>query len=401
MKRKHIVHLLAAMLVIVVTPRIATAEGEPTLKLADFPGAPPASGAHYRIDASVPVRGYHGQFTVHTDHGELSADGLELLKQRIGETGATAELEKLSASEVFVDALGKSAKRSAEAVGKAVTNPVGTMKAIPNGVGRFFKSAGDTAQSAASSAGSDTSEAAKDALGINKAKRELAKKVGIDPYTRNPILAKRLDELASAAFAGGVSLDVVMAVSTAGVATAISLTKTVSNIAWELPPEDIRKRNDATLSGLGVSDANRKALLGNRWYTPTLALAFAEAAKGLGVRTGADAFTRLASKAESETEARFYIGQLVMAKSYAKGGDAIVSIEAPGEVGIFRTKGGNAFVPASLDWLAWTDGVQAFAKRDHAGAKQKIVWLTGRASAAAKEGLGGAGWTVRESVPLE
>jgi hypothetical protein len=400
MLRSPLVPLLAV--VVLAMPRIASAEAEPTLKLADFPGAPAASGAGYRIDGDVPVRGHHGQFSVHTDHGDLSADGVQLLKQRIGEVGPTAELAKLSTTDVFVDALGKSAQRSAAAVGRAVTDPVGTMKGIPTGVGRFFKSAGDTAQGATQSASSGgTTEAAKDALGVNKAKRELAKKVGIDPYTTNPVLAKRLDELATAAFAGGVSLDVVMAVSTAGVATALSLTKTVSNLAWELPPEDIRKRNDAALKAIGVSDANRKALLGNRWYTPTLALAFVEALKATGVKSGADALAGLAAKSESETEARFYIGQLVMAQHYAKAGDGLASIEAPGQVGVFRTRAGHVFVPAPLDHLSWTDGVQAFAKRDHAGAKQKVVWLTGRASAAAKEGLGAAGWTVRESAPLE
>ena len=215
------------------------------------------------------------------------------------------------------------------------------------------------------------------------------------------MVAKRLDSLANAAFAGGVSLDVVMAVSTAGVATALSVTKTVSNLAWDLPPEDVRKRNDEALGALGVSAGARGALLGNRWYTPTMALAFVESLKALGAKSGAEAFVALAAKSESESEARFYIAQLVMAKQYAASGDAIASIEAPGQVGIFRTVGGNAFVPAPADWLAHTDGVDAFAKRPVANATQKIVWLTGKASPAAKQALGAAGWTLRESVALQ
>ena len=75
-----------------------------------------------------------------------------------------------------------------------------------------------------------------DLLGVNKAKRRIAKQVGADPYTTNPILGKQLDDLARAAFAGGVSLDVALAVSTAGVATAISTTATVSNLVWDKSP---------------------------------------------------------------------------------------------------------------------------------------------------------------------
>ncbi len=387
-----------AYALVVLSATVHAAEPEPTLTTADFANLPPLKGTGYSVDATVPVRGYHGQFTLHTNQGDVVADGVQMLRQRIAELAPAAELEKISGTEVFVDALGKSAKNTATAVGKAVTNPVDTMKAMPAGVGRFFKSAGDSAKSASSG---DAGDATKDALGVNKAKRGLAKMVGVDPYTTNPVVAKRLDSLANAAFAGGVSLDVVMAVSTAGVATALSVTKTVSNLAWDLPPEDVRKRNDEALGALGVSAGARGALLGNRWYTPTMALAFVESLKALGAKSGAEAFVALAAKSESESEARFYIAQLVMAKQYAASGDAIASIEAPGQVGIFRTVGGNAFVPAPADWLAHTDGVDAFAKRPVANATQKIVWLTGKASPAAKQALGAAGWTLRESVALQ
>jgi hypothetical protein len=131
-----------------------------------------------------------------------------------------------------------------KAVGRAVTNPVETVKAVPAGVGRFFKSVGESVSAAGDG---DAGEATKDALGINKAKRELARKVGVDPYTTNPpaggapgrtrergVRRRRFDRCR----AGRVH---------AGVAAAVSMTKTVSNLAWELPPEDVKKRNEADL----------------------------------------------------------------------------------------------------------------------------------------------------------
>ena len=88
-------------------------ESDPTLQLSDFHGLPATSGPGYRIDPKVPVSGYLGQFTVHTDLGDLKADGAGLLKQRIAEVGPAMELEKLSKSDVFVDALSKSAASGA------------------------------------------------------------------------------------------------------------------------------------------------------------------------------------------------------------------------------------------------------------------------------------------------
>lgn len=376
-------------------------ETEPTLALADFAGLPPASGTGYRIDPKVPVSGFHGQFTVHTDLGAVPADGVGMLRQRVTEVGPAVQLQQMSQSDVFVDALSRSASSTATALGKAVTNPVDTAKALPAGVGRFFKSVGQKVEGATSGSASESSgDMAKDALGINKAKRQLAQKVGIDPYTTNPILAARLDELATAAFAGGVSIDVVLAVTTAGVGTAISVTRTVSDLAWTMPPDAVRVRNDEELAAFGVDKAARDRLLGNAWYSPTMGLLLVDELKGLGVRKGAGAFVELAAGAGNETEARFYIAQLAMAREYAKAGDAIAAIEAPGKLAAFRTAKGGFFVPAPLDYLSWTEGVKTFAERKDLGAGPRVVWLTGRFSPTASRGLKEHGWALRENVAV-
>ena len=178
-------------------------ENEPTLQYASFNGVPAAAGAGYKVAKQVPVSGYYGQFALHTDLGDLKVDGVSLLNQRVHEIQPTIALQKLSTSKVFTDALGKSAKSGAEAVGRAVAHPMQTAQNVPGGIGRFIKSGGHTVESVASPGSSDSSGApAADALGIKQVKRELAKKVGVDPYTSNLHLAKRLNELAQAAVAG-------------------------------------------------------------------------------------------------------------------------------------------------------------------------------------------------------
>ena len=65
-------------------------ETEPTLKTSDFRGLPPLTRRGYRIDPTVPVSGYYGQFTVKTDLGTSTAEGIELLRQRVKEVKAAA-----------------------------------------------------------------------------------------------------------------------------------------------------------------------------------------------------------------------------------------------------------------------------------------------------------------------
>ena len=374
-------------------------QSDPTLPYSDFHGLPRADGSGYRVNTSVPVSGYYGQFSLHTDDGDMTVDGASLLRQRIAEVGPTAALQKLSTSKVFADALGNSAKSGAEALGQAVSHPVDTVQKLPSGIGRFFKSVGASVKNVVSSSDDgDMGNATNEVLGINKAKRALAEKVGVDPYTTNPILSARLNQLAKAAVAGGVSLDVVLAVSTAGVATIVSATKTVSNLAWSLPPASVRERNDGHLAALGVDKAIRARLLDNRWFTPTMALSFVEAMERLDVREGADSFVALAAGAQSEIEARFYIAQLRMADSFAIEGHPIIGMEALGKVGGFRTGSEGLFVPVPLDYLTWSEGVSAFIQRKDSAARTRTAWFTGKVSPKAAAELRKAGWSVRADV---
>ncbi|TMH33298.1 MAG: hypothetical protein E6H66_12520, partial [Betaproteobacteria bacterium] len=247
-------------------------EPMPTLDAAML--APPAllNASGYTIDSTVPVMGYMGQFTLRAPAGTFNADGTEMLSIRVSELAAIAQLSQLSQSGVFADALAASAMKTGAAIGQAVMNPVATLSGLPAGVGRFFQSATTTISRATeSSAGPDSSSGASDTamnlLGVNKAKRRIAKQAGADPYTTNPVLAKQLDDLARAAVAGGVSLDVALAVSTAGIATAISTTATVSNLVWDRSPEDIRTIHEQKLAAMGVGSDTVRAFVTNRWFT--------------------------------------------------------------------------------------------------------------------------------------
>src|SRR6266550_1422406 len=283
-------------------------EPMPTLDAATLAPAELLNGAGYTVDGSAPVVGYMGQFTLRAPAGTFRADGTEMLAIRIGELRAIAQLSQLSQTGVFADALGASAMKTGAAIGQAVMNPVETIVGVPAGVGRFFQSAATTVSRATeSNAGSNagTGDSAMDLLGINKAKRRIAKQVGADPYTTNPVLAKQLDDLARAAFAGGVSLDVALTVSTAGVATAISATATVSNLVWDRSPEDIRTINEQKLAAMGVGADTIRAFVTNRWLTPTLSVPFVEHLAQIPAAKGRAAVIALASSVASEGEARF------------------------------------------------------------------------------------------------
>ena len=378
-------------------------EPMPTLGAATLAPAGLLSGAGYTVDTNAPVVGYMGQFTVRAPAGTFRADGAEMLAVRVAELAAIAKLSQMSQSGEFADALAASAMKTGAAVGQAVMNPVETVAGIPAGVGRFFQSAATTISRATESTGNSKSsqsagngDAAMDLLGVNKAKRRIARQVGADPYTTNPVLAKQLDDLARAAFAGGVSLDAALAVSTAGVATAISATAAVSNLVWDKSPEDIRTINETKLTAMGV-DANAvRAFVTNRWFTPTLSVPFVEHLAQMPAAKGRAAVVALAGDVASEGEARFMLNAVGMARQISTEKDPVVTLDLAGRILMVRTRGDRVVVPAPVDYVAWTEPVKAFAERKNLKAARRNILVTGIASARAREGLQATGWAVEE-----
>jgi hypothetical protein len=389
----------SALLAATLTP----VEPMPTLDAATLAPAGLLNGTGYTVDPKAPVVGYMGQFTLRAPAGTFNADGTEMLAIRVAELAAIAQLGQLSKTGVFADALGASAKKTGAAIGQAVMNPVETVSGIPAGVGRFFQSASTKVSRATESKGNsnssqsaDTADAAKDLLGVNQAKRRIAKQVGADPYTTNPVLAKQLDDLARAAFAGGVSLDVALAVTTAGVATAISATATVSNLVWDKSPEDIRTINENKLAAMGVSKDTVRAFVTNRWFTPTLSVPFVEHLAQLPAAKGRAAVVALAGTVASEGEARFILNAVSMARQISTERDPVVALELVGRIIVVHTRGGRAEVPAAVDYVVWTEPVKAFAERKNLKGAQRDILVTGLASARAREGLQATGWVVQE-----
>lgn len=379
-------------------------EPMPTLDAATLAPAVLLNGAGYTVDANAPVVGYMGQFALRAPAGTFNANGTEMLAIRVGELAAIGQLNQLSQTSVFADALAASAMKTGAAIGQAVMNPVDTIAGIPAGVGRFFQSAAtkveratESTEASSASQRAGTGDAAMDLLGVNHAKRRIAKQVGADPYTTNPMLAKQLDDLARAAFAGGVSLDVALAVSTAGVATAISATATVSNLVWDKSPEDIRTINEQKLAKIGVGADTVRAFVTNRWFPPTLSVPFVEHLAQLpAAAKSRAAVVALASTVASEGEARFMLNAVAMARGISTERDPVVALDLAGRILVVRTRDGRIEVPAPVDYVVWTEPVRAFAERKNLKGSQRKILVTGLASARARESLQATGWAVQE-----
>jgi hypothetical protein len=107
-------------------------------------------------------------------------------------------------------------------------------------------------------------------LGVNAAARTWAQKVGVDPYTTNPILKKALTDIGQIDKAGGIAAKVVVPVP-----MVVSGTASVGNLVWAKDPEELLKINEQKFKELGAGADTIKALYLSKGFSLSLHTRFA------------------------------------------------------------------------------------------------------------------------------
>src|ERR1043165_6602791 len=252
-------------------------------------------GTGYDVAEPVRVDRFLGRFELHSPYGTFRESGVDMLAARVRELRAIAELKKVESSSAFTDALAKSASGTVKTVSSLVTDPGTTVENIAAGAGTVLGRIGYSVKSGVQNAGdkmTKPSSATKepsaagaaeppaftgDPFGYNKARREWAKQLDIDPYTTNPVLRPLLDNAASATFAGNFAVSLTVGAVAAPLQYASDFESTVTDAVWNQPPLDLAKANEEKLQRMGVPAEIVRAFLRNRWYTPTLQTALVAA----------------------------------------------------------------------------------------------------------------------------
>lgn len=375
----------------------------------------PLSGPGYRVPATTPVRDFMGRFRIETDLGTLEAVGSEELAERLAELPAVQRLDALERSDVFGRALAASARATGEAVARVITQPVETLAALPAGIGRVLVAAGLRVRNVAVSVGDasqrakmaeasderaspsepDASESvidfAKESGKVNAARRAIAKDLGIDPYTRNPLVAGRLKELAWASVAGGISLDIALAAVPRFARHTLATAGRIDELAWELPPVDIRRQLERRLRDRGHDGFEVREFLRNGALSPSDQLRFVEALERIDASEGEQEVIALGGRVPGPRHARFMLRQL----------DLLVAENHRNPLRVLSAEGGlvwgasakGAVLPLPVDRFAWTE---AMAKVfDQPASRRSVrgrILLTGTATPLARSRLSAMGW---------
>jgi hypothetical protein len=385
-------------------------EKPPVLRAQSLVPTSLLSGDGFHVETRVPTDGLMAHFTIQSDFGTFRADSIEMLKIRIGEFPAIAQLTKTSKTQVFTQSLATNAARPVQAAGQMVMHPVDTITGLPAGVGRFFGRVGLGAQKIAQAAtgpdeasgtekagqtASTVGHATRDVFGYEQERRELAKKLNVDPYTTNPILSKQLDDVALTAFRAHLTVTVGMSFIPGSVA--ISATRIVSQWVWDTPKADLILDNQKRLEAMGIPETTVETLQKNPTFPLSVQTEFVANLGRLANVPGKIEAVRLASTAQSEQQARFLTGAVGMLARYHETQVPISRLIVRKAI-IGQDRNGRIVAQAPVDYVSWIEDVSYFAHRRDLQKSRRSLWVTGRLSPLAKKNFQELGWNVLENA---
>lgn len=359
-------------------------------------------GPNHQIADEVVNDGYLNHYRIGSQVGDFIAVSTAALRIRVVEINAIAAMAQVETTSEFAASFEASAKRDVQGIESLVTQPVETVQGAVSGVARLFQRANE------SLAGSTRSQAEggrwQDVVGYAKAKREIARQYGVDVYSSNAVLQEHLAKLAQANYWGGLSMGAVTSLVPGGAGMFLSVAGTsrlLNDVLATTPPSDLRQMNRQKLGAMGVDAGVADLFIDNAVFSPrqqTILVAALEEMQGTADR---GAFVRFAVSTHEQDSALF---RQRMAEMYAGHSRNVAKIERFLPVGQFvvaRAPRGAMVVCMPLDHILWTEAaarvVTALSQRARGlGASGKHLWLTGTASAMARDQLRQRGWTLHE-----
>ena len=385
-------------------------EEPPVINAADLLPASALSGPGYTVQPEVPTNGAMGQYTIvadasvfHDDAGTYYVESLDMLKVRLSEIPAVAQLDNMSKTGVFAQALASSAARPVSAAANMVMHPMDTVTGLPGGVGDLFSrvstGAGEIASSATSSFGSgkaagQAGNATLAALGYEQVRRQLAHELHVDPYSSDPILTKKLNEVTWVMFSARMTVSAaMMAVPGSIIITGVTFT---NDLVYQTPRGDLIVLVQKKLKSFGLSPEEVAAFTSNPAIPLSLQVTAVKELEALGNIPGRRAAAVELGNMMTEYQARFMVSSIHMLSEWSQQHSPVTRLQVVGVL-IGRDQNGGTIVPAPVDYVSWTERIAGFVTYPELlKQRHRVLWVTGKMTPLARQQLAANGWELRE-----
>ena len=381
----------------------------PELKASEILKPEFLKGPHFTVRESVPTGSGMNQFAIDSDYGVFDADGNIMLMQRIGEVAAIAQLKDVSRTDQFKQSLATAAKGPLNAAKSVVQDPGGAVSSAGKGIMKFMKRTGDTVKHVSQGRAEKNTEGNKgeQLIGYARTKRQVAARLGVDPYSTNAVLQKELDGIAWASWGGGFAFSAATFPIGGAVGlglTATSVSKTMGNLINNKTPTELKAINRSALRAMGVSANDTERFVENSAFSPTQQTALTLELKELEGVENRGAFVHVAGqKSSNEADALFCVQTAMLMSQIHSSEHPLARIVMLENFPVGVGKDGMVVVALQWDYAAWTSGAAAFTSQiqelaNQSGNKGVLVALSGDASPRLKQELEARHFTVRDRL---
>jgi hypothetical protein len=340
-------------------------ESLPTLDASVILQPQYAAGPNFTVQNSVPTSSGSNQYTINSDYGIFTADGNAMFMRRIAEIQGIAALEAMSQTTEFTQAAAQAAARPLSVAQDLITNPLPTIASVPRGILGFLNQAGQAVKNVAegNDSGLGQGQLVENLSGFATSKRDLALKLGVDPYCNNQAFQSELNKVAWPAFLGKLAVGVGMgAIGGAAGATIHGLdwTATLQNSLRDKSPGELRQMNLGVLTNnMGIASDAANAFLNNDAISPTTQTLIVAALAQLGNIPGQGEFILQAANSQDEHDALAF-QQSVQIMANLNNTAPIARITHLNGLTVCQTNDGTVVVPIQWDYVAWTPMVERF-----------------------------------------
>jgi hypothetical protein len=319
-------------------------------------------GPNFTVRNPVPTYSGSNLYTIDSDFGVFEADGNAMLMRRVAEINAIAKLQAMSQTKEFTQAAAQAAEAPLNVAQDLVTNPVSTISSVPKGIWGFLNQAGEAVKQAAEGNQGTAAEgnAVENLTGFSKIKRDLAIKLGVDPYSTNEVFQKELNKVAWPAFLGKFTVDLGMAAVGGPALSAVNWTSTLTDTLRDKSPTGLYLMNLGLLmNNMGVSRATADSFLNNNAISPTTQTILVAALGQLGNIPGQAEFIRQAATSQDERDAIAF-QQSAQLMANLNNSTPVVRITHLNGLTVCWTHDGTVVVPIQWDYAAWTPMTERF-----------------------------------------
>ncbi len=426
--------LVFNLLLVCSSAGLATAktEVEPNLAAAELVTPALLAGPHFKVRPYAQYEGLQAHFVIETDWGLLDASSVELLARRVNEMPLVEALHSETMLAALQEAGIGSIRDPFNKAGSIIRSPLRSAARVPAGVLRMLtervqklgdraRRIGNRLEVAVFNDGSPTSanpspsakqedpwwDAPVDEVGRllrseaghDRARRDIAKSLGIESWTGNPLLRERLDELAWALASGRMASSKIIAIASAGTSSVIGHIALADRVTSDPPEENQRRVLEERLSQWTADPDLSYQLAWRSAFTPQALSALLDSVDKLQPTSGVEALLDTALLARSEVETQFVLNGLALLLHNgdvpATGGELVAVAQLAG----YRATDGEFLLPLAVDRLSWTPEVKRWF--DHVSVSEharRTVLVAGMISPLAERELTRRGWSIRAYV---